>query len=148
MYEAIPKRLSAYLVLFCTFSMFANTTVFAAEISNPMSKALDGMQFVGQTGEQGKGDHHADTISFEEGIFSSTSCERFGFGPGPYSVVKQGDTYKFSATLVSSDTGTLEWQGTIIGNTADATFRWKHKRWFWTIDRDYWYKGTGPSSQQ
>ncbi len=148
MYGVNLNRLSAHLMLVCTLSILANIAAFAADTSNPMSKALDGMEFVGETGEQGKKANNPDTISFEEGIFSSTSCERHGFGPAPYSVVKQGDTYKFSATLVSSDTGTLEWQGTIIGNTADATYRWKHKRWFWTIDRDYWYKGTGPSSQQ
>ncbi len=146
MYEAIPKRLLAYLVLFCTFSMFANTTVFAAEISNPMSKALDGMQFIGQTGEQGKGEDHADTISFEGGKFQSRHCVRFV--PGPYSVEKHGDIYKFSSTMVSTDRGALEWKGTITGNKVIATYRWKHNRWFWSIERDYWYKGTRPSSQQ
>ena len=148
MHAALLRHLLVRLILVCAFSMLANMTASAADDPKPTSNALDGMQFVGETGEQGKKANNPDTISFEGGIFSSTSCERHGFGPAPYSVVKQGDTYKFSATLVSSDTGTLEWQGTIIGNTADATFRWKHKRWFWTIDRDYWYKGTGPSSQQ
>jgi len=129
--------------------MLANMTASAADDSKPTSNALDGLQFVGETGEQGKKANNPDTISFEEGIFRSTSCERHGFGPAPYSVVKQGDTYKFSATLISPDTGTLEFKGTIIGNTANATFRWKHTRWyFWNIDRNYWYKGTRPSSQQ
>jgi hypothetical protein len=148
MHAVILRRLSALLILVCTFFMLANLTAFAVDASKPTSNVLDGMKFVGETGEEGKKANNPDTISFEGGVFRSSSCEVLGFGPAPYSVVKQGDTYKFSATLVSSDTGTLEWQGTIIGNTADATFRWKHKRWFWTIDRDYWYKGTGPSSQQ
>ncbi len=148
MYEVNLNRLSAHLVLVCTLSILANIAAFAADTSNPMSKALDGMQFVGETGEQGKKANNPDTISFDGGIFRSTSCERHGFGPAPYSVEKQGENYKFSATLTSPDTGTLEFKGTIIGNVANATFRWKHKRWFWTIDRNYWYKGTRPSSQQ
>jgi len=149
MYEAIPIRPSIHLVLAGTLLVFANITAFALDASNPMSKALDGMQFVGETGEEGKKANNPDTISFEGGVFRSSSCEVLGFGPAPYSVEKQGDTYKFSATLVSPDTGTLEFKGTIIGNTANATFRWKHTRWyFWNIDRNYWYKGTRPSSQQ
>jgi len=146
MYGVILNRLSAHLVLVCTISILANIAAFAADTSNPMSKALDGMEFVGETGEQGKGKDHPDTIFFEDGKFVSRHCVRFI--PGPYSVEKQDDTYKFSSTMVSPDRGALEWKGTIIGNKINATYRWKHKRWFWTIERDYWYKGTEPSSQQ
>jgi len=141
-------RPSVHLVLVGTLLVFAIMASFAADASEPTSNTLDGMQFVGETGEEGKKANNPDTISFEGGVFRSSSCEVLGFGPAPYSVEKQGDTYKFSATLVSPDTGTLEFKGTIIGNTANATFRWKHTRWwFWNIDRNYWYKGTRPSSQ-
>jgi hypothetical protein len=149
MCAATLKRLSDLVILFCTFSMFANMTAFAVDASKPTSNILDGMQFVGETGEEGKKANNPDTISFEAGVFRSSSCEVLGFGPGAYSVEKQGDTYNFSATLVSPDTGTLEWKGTITGNTAKGKVRWKHTRWYvWKIDRNYWYKGTRPSSQQ
>lgn len=148
MYGIIPIRLFAHFVLVCIFSLVAIEAAFAVDTSNAMSKALDGMKFVGETGEQGEKDHHPDTITFEGGKFRSTSCEGHGFGPAPYSVEKQGDTYKFTTTLVSSDTGTLEWKGTITGDTLKATFRWKHKRWFWNIERDYWYRGTRRLSQK
>jgi len=144
----LQRHLSVLLILACSFSMFAYMTAFAANDSKPTSNVLDGMKFVGETGEEGKKANNPDTISFEGGVFRSSSCEVLGFAPGAYSVEKQGDTYKFSATLVSSDTGTLEWKGTITGNKANGKFRWQHTRWFvWKIDRNYWYKGTTPTKQ-
>jgi hypothetical protein len=149
MHTAALKPLSVLLILFCTFSMLANMTAFAVDEPKSTSNVLDGMKFVGETGEEGKKANNPDTISFEGGVFRSSSCEVLGFGPGAYSVEKQGDTYKFSATLVSPDTGTLEWKGTITGNTANGKVRWQHTRFFvWKIDRKYWYKGTSHLSQQ
>jgi len=149
MHAGLQRHLFVHLILVCTFFMLADLTAFAVDSSEPTGNSLDGMQFVGETGEQGKKANNPDTISFEGGIFRSSSCEVLGFGPAPYSVEKQGDTYKFSTTLVSPDTGTLAFKGTIIGNKVDAMFRWKHTRlWFWKIDRNYWFKGTRPSSKQ
>jgi len=148
MYAALLRRRSVHLIFVFTCSVLANMAALAADSSKPKSNILDGMQFVGETGEQGKGDHHADTITFKDGIFRSLDCENWGFGPAPYSVEQQGETYRFSSILVSPDLGTLEWKGTIIGETANGTFRWTHKRWYGTIKRDYWYKGTKRSSQQ
>ncbi len=102
---------------------------------------LNGWQFKGETGEQGKNEHHEDVITFKDGMFRSLDCEEWGFGPAPYTVTKEGESYRFSAVLPSRNRGTLEWQGTITGDSATATFRWLHKRWYWTIDRQYWFKG-------
>ena len=148
MHAALLRHLLIHLILVYAFSMLANMTAFADDTSNPMSKTLDGKQFVGETGEQGKGDHHADTITFKDGIFRSLDCENWGFDPAPYSIQQQGENIKFSATLVSPDLGTLKWTGTINGDTANGTFRWTHKRWYGTIKRDYWYKGTRRSNEQ
>jgi hypothetical protein len=103
---------------------------------------LDGQQFTGHTGEQGKGDHHEDTIVFRDGTFRSLDCERWGFGPAPYSVVREGKAYRFTSKLKSPDRGELAWRGIVIGDTAKATFRWTRERWYWTIRRDYWFEGT------
>lgn len=35
----------------------------------------------------------------------------------------------------------MTWDGTIRGNVMDATMRWVQKRWYWNIDRVYWFKG-------
>lgn len=129
-------------ILVCAFLVIADTAAFADEGLTSKSNALDGLQFKGETGEQGKGDHHQDTITFKDGQFRSLDCENWGFGPAPYSVKKEGGSYQFSATLLSPDRGKLEWKGTITGDAAEATFRWLHKRWYWNIDRHYWFKGT------
>lgn len=131
----------------CTFYAFVNIAAFAAEVPASNSHFLDGLQFNGTTGEVGKGDHHEDTITFANGQFRSLDCEGWGFGPASYSARKEGESYHFSATLESSDRGTLEWKGIITGDTAEASFRWLHERWYWTIDRQYWFKGTKDMSQ-
>jgi hypothetical protein len=127
-------------IVVCTLLMIASTAAFA-DAGSSKSDALDGLQFKGETGEHGKGDHHEDTITFKDGQFRSLDCENWGFGPAAYSVKKEGDSYRFSATLTSPDRGTLEWNGTITGDAAEATFRWLHERWYWNIDRQYWFKG-------
>lgn len=126
----------------CTFLVIANIAAFAADAPASKNDPLDGLQFKGQTGEQGKGHHHEDTITFKDGQFRSLDCENWGFGPAPYTVRKDGESYHFSATLLSPHRGKLEWKGVITGDTAEATFRWLHERWYWTIDRQYWFKGT------
>lgn len=137
-YSAHP---SVRNLCFWAFVLVASTA-FAAEKVRTPSQALDGLQFEGETGEQGKGDHHPDTITFKGGMFRSLDCESYGFGPAPYSVVRKENVFEFKATLVSPDLGRLEWVGSISGDVATGTFRWKHKRLFWTIERNYWFKGT------
>jgi hypothetical protein len=129
----------------CIFLITTNAVAFAADSQSPVStkhRALDGLRFEGTTGEIGKGDDHHDEITFEDGQFRSLDCENWGFGAAPYTVEKDGNSYHFSATLVSDNRGVLEWKGTVTGDTATGTFRWLHERWYWTIDRQYWFKGT------
>lgn len=114
----------------------------ATELPASKRDALDGLYFKGITGEQGKKMDHEDTISFKNGVFRSLDCEGWGFGPAPYSVEKVGDAYEFSATLLSEDRGRLVWKGSIRDGRAEAKFRWLHERWYWDIDRQYWFKGT------
>ncbi len=128
-------------ILVCMLLVAGNIPTSADERPAPTGHLLDGTRFSGETGEQGKGDHHRDTITFENGQFRSLDCEGWGFAPAPYTAWKEGDTYYFDATLESADRGTLHWQGVITGDSAEATFRWLHKRWYWTIDRQYWFKG-------
>lgn len=135
--HTLPRRL-----LFCAYFTLMTAIALAAEMSAEPSDQLDGLQFVGETGEQGKGNHHPDTIMFQGGMFRSLDCESYGFRPAPYTAVRKGVVVAFKATLVSPDLGRLEWSGSVEGDLATGTFRWKHKRWFWTIEREYWFKGT------
>lgn len=139
---AVPSALAARGVILVTVLIGDCMVAFAAGLPGPGERLLDGFAFTGQTGEQGKGDHHSDTITFENGQFRSLDCENWGFGPAPYTATRSGDTYTFKAILRSADRGTLEWNGTIVGDTATAKFRWQHERWYWDIDRHYWFEGT------
>ncbi len=129
--------------------VFLISSIQALWVGAPLAAqgTLDGLRFQGQTGEQGKGDHHEDVITFDKGLFRSLDCENWGFGPAPYTVKQDGGVYHFSATLRSEDRGTLAWRGTIRGDAAEASFRWLHERWYWTIDRQYWFKGIRQSDQ-
>jgi hypothetical protein len=134
-------------ILVCVCLAVANGVLAGSERPASKRDALDGARFKGVTGEQGKGEDHEDTISFDDGLFRSLDCEGWGFGAAPYRVEKVGDSYHFSATLPSADRGTLEWQGVIAGDAARATFRWRHERWYWDIDRKYWFRGTRSSGE-
>ncbi|MCU7842744.1 MAG: hypothetical protein KZQ93_02780 [Candidatus Thiodiazotropha sp. (ex Monitilora ramsayi)] len=130
-----------HLLASCVVIVSLHTLPLIADSQTISTSSLDGLQFRGQTGEHGKGDHHEDTITFHNGQFRSLDCEEWGFGPATYHAKKKGDTHHFSATLVSPDRGRLIWHGTIREDEAEAEFQWLHKRWYWTIDRKYWFKG-------
>jgi len=102
---------------------------------------LDGKKFIGQTGEKGKKAHHEDILSFNDGIFTSAACSQSGFGSGPYTAIIDTDGIHFKAEILSPDHGMLAWKGTLRGDTLDVTYTWNKKRWFWTIFRQYWFKG-------
>lgn len=140
--QADSRPLAVRGISTMVFLVVLHVAAFATESPASNSHALDGLQFSGQTGEKDKGDHHSDTITFDGGMFRSLDCENWGFGPAPYSVHKDGEKHVFRAVLRSADRGTLEWQGVITGDRAIATFHWRHERWYWNIDRHYWFEGT------
>ena len=134
------------VVIFASLSILSVSTA-RADQQPLLEDPLHGLKFMGMTGEQGKGDHHEDTITFQKGEFRSLDCEEWGFGPAPYQYERVGDTLHFSAVLPSPDRGTLAWKGWISGDSAEAEFRWQHKRWYGDIDRHYWFKGTRYKSE-
>lgn len=141
------RALIQILLVSAFFFAGVNADGSASELSLPAAQALDGMRFKGVTGERGKGADHEDMITFEDGMFRSLDCEKWGFGSAPYTVEKSGSSYHFAATLSSPERGRLEWRGTITGDAAEATFHWHHRRWYWNIDRQYWFKGVRQSGE-
>lgn len=137
----MPVTLRAMLAIASLWAAAATASV-AADAPARTTDPLDGLQFVGRTGEKGKAEHHKDTITFGKGMFRSLDCENWGFGAGTYIVEKKGGAYHFKSTLTSPGRGKLEWTGKIVGDQAVAAFRWTHERWYWTIKRDYWFEGT------
>jgi hypothetical protein len=81
---------------------------------------LDGKSFQGSMVEKGK-KPITDTFEFGSGQFHSTSCDKFGFGRGDYSVQPDGH---FDATTMSSTDGTIEWHGRIEGDRLTGQALW------------------------
>ena len=136
----MPAFLRSMLAV--AFLAASAATASTGDAPSQVADPLNGLRFSGPAGEKGKGNHHKDTIMFGNGMFRALNCENWGFGAGPYTVEKSGAAYHFRATLTSPNKGKLEWTGTIVGDKANATFRWTHERWYWTIRRDYWFEGT------
>lgn len=125
-----------------------SVTAWATEDPGPpgggsISHLLDRKTFLVKSGEQGKeASHHNDYLIFRNGMFVSSDCaEMLDFRESAYSATRHGDGIRFRAESTSPKHGTMIWDGTIRGNDMDATARWIHKRWYWTIDRIYWFKG-------
>jgi hypothetical protein len=109
----------------------------------PISHLLNGKTFLVKSGEEGKeASHHDDYLVFRDGTFVSSDCaEYLEFRESTYSVTTEGDGIRFRAQTTSPTHGTMIWDGTVRGDVMDATARWIDKRWYWTIDRMYWFRG-------
>ena len=82
---------------------------------------LEGRRFHGIVLEAGKTVGDADTLIFEQGRFRSTTCDRYGYGDGPYASRVAGETIAFEAETSSPKYGQLRWRGTVSGNRLDGT---------------------------
>jgi len=116
--------------------LWYSTTLTAAE------EVLDGMVFVGQSGEVGGPAEVQDELSFNDGELYSSDCARWGFEAGEYETFKEGEQIRFRAITNSPDNGKIVWQGTVKGNLAEATFTWTKERWWWKdAEKHSWFKG-------
>ncbi len=105
------------------------------------STLLDGKTFFVRTGEKGKESDHDDYMIYRDGMFVSSGCVEQKFGTSAYSADADGDGIRFRARTVSPTHGVMVWEGTVRGDVMEATARWIDKRWYWTIDRVYWFRG-------
>ena len=71
--------------------------------------------------ERGKTSGDADTLTFKNGRFRSSACDRYGYSDAAYKTVPAGDATRFEAETQSAKYGKLVWNGTIRGNKLDAT---------------------------
>ena len=83
--------------------------------------ALDGRNFDGIVLECGKTSGDADTLIFKDGRFRSTACDQYGYGDGPYSATRSGETVVFEAETESPKYGKLLWKGVVRGPRLDGT---------------------------
>lgn len=135
----MENRLQHGVIFVATLCFFLVNRAVAGEVSH----LLDGMAFVGNNGEKGHEldpDEHEEIV-FENGRFSSISCEPYKFSDSEYSTTVVGNTIHFKAETTSPSHGKIVWQGTVEGDTALVTFVWTKERWYWDTHREYWFKG-------
>ena len=93
----------------------------AAEPALASRAALDGRNFDGIVLECGKTSGDADTLIFKDGRFRSTACDQYGYGDGPYTATRTGETVVFEAETESPKYGKLLWKGVVRGPRLDGT---------------------------
>jgi len=82
---------------------------------------LDGRTFTGVFLERGKTSGDADTITFKDGRFRSSACDRYGYSDAVYKAGSAGDAMSFEVETRSAKYGKLLWNGTVRGDKLDAT---------------------------
>lgn len=85
------------------------------------SETLDGKRFEGVFMERGKTSGDADTLTFRDGKFRSSACDKYGYSDAIYKTSTQGETTVFEAETESARYGKLLWKGTVRGEKLDAT---------------------------
>ena len=104
---------------------------------------LEGKVFEGQLGTLGEPASTTDVLTFKDGEFISSECqEKCGYSAGDYWVRGYGDVYRVRAeTLCENSDALIVWEGVINGNEIEGTFTWINKRWYWTFEKQFWFKG-------
>lgn len=85
------------------------------------SHLLDGRRFEGIVLERGKTAGDPDTLSFENGRFRSSACDRYDYGDGPYTATESPAGIVFESETESPKYGQLRWRGVVLGPRMDAT---------------------------
>ncbi len=86
-----------------------------------LGNSLDGRRFDGVFIERGKTSGDADTLSFKDGRFRSSACDRYGYSDAPYKATAAGDAVHFEAETESPRYGKLLWKGVIRDGKLDAS---------------------------
>lgn len=102
---------------------------------------LDGMRFAGTLGPEGGPGDREDVLYFADGQFWSENCVPCGFSPGPYWVRYAEDGIHFKGELQSPKSGRFLYSGVVRGEQLTVTINWRKERWYWTIDRNFWFEG-------
>jgi len=124
-------------------AMVASFFLVDSSWAEERSSLLDGKSFVGKNGEVGKdlAEYEDEEIVFENGMFTSVSCDPYNFGSSPYNANAVGGKIHFDAVTQSPTHGKISWTGIIDGDQAEVKFVWTKERWYWDIRREYWFKG-------
>jgi hypothetical protein len=104
---------------------------------------LEGKSFEGEIGQLGEQAHATDLVIFKDGQFISKNCqERCGYTSGDYWIRGTGDQLDVKAlTPCLTADATILWEGTITGDQIEGKFTWTNNRWYWTFEKEFWFKG-------
>ncbi len=104
---------------------------------------LEGKTFSGNLGPLGKPASATDLLVFSDGMFVSKGCEaRCGYTAAKYQINPDGDFYQVrSETPCLKSDAVIQWRGTVKGDQIEGTFTWVNKRWYWTFEKEFWFKG-------
>ena len=92
-----------------------------AEAGQASRAVLDGRNFGGVVLKCGETSGDADTLTFKDGRFRSSACDPYGYGDGPYTATRSGETIAFEAETESAQYGKLLWKGVVRGPRLDGT---------------------------
>lgn len=135
--------LVAFVVLFHTPLLAGNMQSESdAEPAGAAPKPLDGKIFKGEIGEIGGDAFSDDTWVFEDGLFASMECQKCGFPKGAYKVTQEGDAIHFrTETTCPVTDAALVYTGVVKDGRIEGTYTWTKERWYWTIEKDFWFEG-------
>lgn len=110
------------------------------------SGALDGLIFEGMFGPADGSSDRADILYFSDGYFWSKNCVPCGFAPAPYKATRTDDGFRFEGVMTSPDRGRFTYSGIVKDGEIMAEINWLKERWYWTIDKDFRFKGASVES--
>ena len=141
-------RNSLFILFF--FIMSTQTSLKAADTvpsynqnSDSQISILEGKSFSGELGLVGKPASATDLLLFNDGLFISKGCEdRCGYTAAKYQIRAVGDYFEvISETPCLKSDATIIWRGKVKGSEIEGTFTWINKRWYWSFEKEYWFKG-------
>jgi len=92
-----------------------------SSVTMDSSVSLEGRVFEGVVLECGKTVGDPDTLTFANGRFRSSACDRYEYGDGPYTATRVPDGIRFTAETHSPRYGALKWHGVVRGRRLDGT---------------------------
>ncbi|MEP6128023.1 MAG: hypothetical protein ABJ244_17220, partial [Marinobacter sp.] len=110
---------------------------------SPGLTVLDGKAFLSNLGQEGQPADIEDLLVFEDGQFVSRECERYcGYVKADYWVRAHDDAVQmFAEVPCTLSDAVMRWKATIRGDEIEGTFLWINKRWYWTFEKQFWFKG-------
>ena len=147
-WRKIVLRFFSFISVLFIFSVFELNAADETSPVQPISDLqqidlLEGKSFKGEIGEFGEPAHATDLVVFSNGQFISENCQaRCGYTSGDYWIRRDGNQLDVKAmTACLTADATILWEGSIKGDQIEGKFTWTNNRWYWTFEKEFWFKG-------